>query len=795
MGDSCGLAHSSDLCPPGAQLCPLAEQLPDIVARFDRRFRHVYVNRWVEAHTGIAAAEFLGKSSRDLNMPEPLVELWETALQRVFETGEASTLEFEFATPGGPAHFEARLVPERGRNGRVRSILCISRDVTECRTAEETLRQTGQMLQALIQASPIAIAAIDLEQRVTMWNPAAERIFGWKKAEVLGRPLPTVPTEGEAEFRARLNQGWNGKPTISWEARRLTKHGGTVDVCVWTAPLYDPSGAVTGIMGMLADVTEQKRIEAALRRSEELTRRVLEAVPASVILLDSSGQIVAANQASAHMFGMPCEEIVKLHLMDFATRTIWEDGTDCRIEDLPVSRCLRTGQAERSSIVGVRRADGGILWAYCSVSPLLDPDSGAQTGAVVISLDMTERKQAEAERIRYAAQLQQLAAASSIIHSGSSVSQIVRVVTEKAQEIVGANVCGTVLLSSGRQRAVRHVALSAAERYADWRGRGLLPEKLALAQLVCSRNIPIRLDQAALDAHPDGNLAVDRERFPPLRGWLAAPLLDRNGKNVGLIQLSDKVDGDFTADDEAILVQLAQMASVAIENTRLLDQVRSGRQDLQALSQRLLEVQESERRHLARELHDEIGQLLTGLRFAVDAAARKHGQAAENLEPARDLITALIGRVRALSGDLRPGMLDDLGLLPTLLWHCDRYRAQTGVRVRLHHHGLEDRRLDAAVETAAYRIIQEALTNVARHAQVSEAAVRVRLNGAWLRLEVEDRGAGFELFAGDCALSSGGLSGMRERALLLGGRFEIDSRPGAGTLLRAELPITALTKP
>jgi signal transduction histidine kinase len=131
-------------------------------------------------------------------------------------------------------------------------------------------------------------------------------------------------------------------------------------------------------------------------------------------------------------------------------------------------------------------------------------------------------------------------------------------------------------------------------------------------------------------------------------------------------------------------------------------------------------------------------------------------------------------------------MLDDLGLLPALLWHFERYTAQTRVRVRFEHHGLERRLPSPEAETAAYRIVQEALNNVARHAGVGEVAVRIALDRGAFRLQIEDRGAGFDP---EAVLASGvgcGLSGMRQRAALLGGRLAITSAPGAGTRLTAE---------
>jgi PAS domain S-box-containing protein len=210
---------------------------------------------------------------------------------------------------------------------------------------------------------------------------------------------------------------------------------------------------------------------------------------------------------------------------------------------------------------------------------------------------------------------------------------------------------------------------------------------------------------------------------------------------------------------------------------------------LQALSRRLLEVQEQERRYLARELHDEIGQLLTGLQLSLQASGRLDGpEAGQYLRESQKLVRELALHVRDLSLRLRPTMLDDLGLLPALLWLFDSYTARTQIQVAFQHSGL-DERLGPDVETAAYRIVQEALTNVARHAQVSEVGVRAFRDNGSLHLQIEDHGPGFDVAVHQNSGRSAGLSGMHERAALLGGRLGVESGPGIGTRVSAVLPI------
>jgi PAS domain S-box-containing protein len=217
--------------------------------------------------------------------------------------------------------------------------------------------------------------------------------------------------------------------------------------------------------------------------------------------------------------------------------------------------------------------------------------------------------------------------------------------------------------------------------------------------------------------------------------------------------------------------------------------LKKSAEQLKTLSRRLMEVQELERRNIALELHDEIGQVLTGLKFTLEVSTKLPvAEVGDSLAQARGLVNDLMARVRKLSLDLRPAMLDDLGLLPTLLWHIEHYTAQTHIRVNFKHSGLEQNRFAPEVETVAYRVVQEALTNVARHANVHEATVRVWTHQDTLAIEVADAGRGFDLEA-VVGCETSGLTGMRERAMLAGGQLKLESNVGEGTRLLAELSI------
>lgn len=223
--------------------------------------------------------------------------------------------------------------------------------------------------------------------------------------------------------------------------------------------------------------------------------------------------------------------------------------------------------------------------------------------------------------------------------------------------------------------------------------------------------------------------------------------------------------------------------------------LKKSAEQLKTLSRRLMEVQEMERRNIALELHDEIGQVLTGLKLTLEVSTKLPAtEVGESIAQASGLVNELMARVRKLSLDLRPAMLDDLGLLPTLLWHIEHYTAQTHVKVNFKHSGLERERFSPEVETAAYRVVQEALTNVARHANVHGATVRVWTHQEILSIEIADAGQGFDLET-VVGRDTSGLAGMRERATLAGGQLKIESSVGEGTRLLAELNIKRQKEP
>ena len=590
----------------------LVEQIPAITytASLDDAGDLLYVSPQVEQIMGYAPSEYASEPQlwRAQIHPDDSSRVLE-ALRQCRENGSALRMEYRVL------HREGRVlwvrndaVVVRGADRQPLFLQGVLVDLTERKQSEAMLRQTNATLATIIDASPVAITALDAAGCATIWNPAAERLFGWQAHEVLGQPLPIIPPgagNGTAPEHERP-----GKRQAGIDLRRRHRDGTPLEVSLWAAPLHDAQGQANGLMVLYADISDRKRAAAQLAYQAHLLANIQEAV----IATDLEGRLTAWNRAAENMYGWTANEVLgrsRHEVLPEAPNPAHSAAAQQGLETLGYYRADLTQ----------RRRDGSPLYVE-AITIALHDDAGQVTGYVSVTRDVSERRQAEAER------------------------------------------------------------------------------------------------------------------------------------------------------------------------ERLHRQVQTTNERLQALSLRLLEVQETERRHLARELHDEIGQQLTGLKLILDMNAFQPGKPVRtSLVEAQDLLGQLMRQVRELSLSLRPAMLDDLGLLPALIWHLERYTNQTNIQVNFQHSGIERRRLPPAVETAAYRIVQEALTNVARYAQVEEVGVRLWRLADRLEIEVIDQGIGFDAQAALRAANSNGLTGMSERATLIGGQFKIESQLGAGTQLRASLPL------
>ncbi len=264
-------------------------------------------------------------------------------------------------------------------------------------------------------------------------------------------------------------------------------------------------------------------------------------------------------------------------------------------------------------------------------------------------------------------------------------------------------------------------------------------------------------------------------------------------KIIGVVTVASGRPRHFTDEDLELLAPVAARAAPAVEQARLTETARAAQERLSALSRRVLTAHEEERRRLAVELHDDLGQVLTAVKINLESLQRRPGST-----PSTHLIDAIgsvdqaMQWVRNLALDLRPSVLDDVGLAAALRWYVDRFARQGTLAVHLSIDAAVSR-LEPALETGCFRLAQEALTNIARHAQARHVWFDLHLFGDALELTVRDDGVGFDVAKARARAIHGGsmgLLGMEERVSLMGGELEIVSMPTMGTTVRARFAVT-----
>jgi PAS domain S-box-containing protein len=521
------------------------------------------------------------------------------------------------------------------------------------------------------------------------------------------------------------------------------------------------------------------RVEKALRQSEEKARALLDAHTDSALLMETDGAIVALNEATARRLGKRADELIGVCIFDLFTPDVAERRKAW------IDQVVRSGKPVR-----VEDERGG-RWFDQSIYPILDAQ-GKVVQVAVLALDITERKRAEEALREYADRLRILHEIDTAILAAQSPQEVSRAVLDHIRQLVsylGAGVVlfdfeareGVVLLADGvGESAVRAgtcFSLDALE------GVEVALEVLRRGEIYVTEKIDI-LAQALPE--------LRALRAEGLRAVLIVPLIVQE-ELIGFLGLGAGGGDVFVADQVETVRQLAATLAIAIQQARLFESVRQQREQLRALAARLAEAEEAERQRVARDLHDLVGQNLNALGINLNLV-RKHLPEAttelvrSRLDDSLALVQETSAGIRRVMDNLRPPMLDDFGLVATLHWYGAQFASRTGVAVTVQ--GEEPvPRLAAPVENALFRIVQEGLTNVAKHAQATQVTVTVAADDGGVRLVVADDGVGFDpAHLGPPDGRRGwGLMTMVERAEAVGGRCRIESQPRQGTRVIVEV--------
>lgn len=596
--------------------------------------------------------QIIGKSPLEFTHPDSL-PLTQERIYQLIELGQPVPLVEQKIIRLDGTVIEAEVTAAPYDDQGVKATQVILHDITERKQMEAALYEAHTLVQAIVEASPLAISAIDREGLVKLWNPAAERTFGWSQAEVMGRLSPNVPAEAWPQVQAQLTEEFTGLQRSAWQVRRQHKDGSLLDIELWTAPLLNATGEITAVMGIMADITRRKQAEQVLHQQAE-----------------------------------------RLKILNEISRDTLAQRSPAEIAETTLTHLRQLLHVERGTVALFNEEAGEMIILAAQTKP----GSAFQAG----------------RRLPYSA-------------------------------------LGEWLIP------LRQSQVNMVEDILAWSQ----PSELVTALVA------------------EG-----------VRSYISLPLLAQ-GELIGGLNLGAYTPAAFTAEQVDIAREVADHLAVALRQARLFEQVQAGQKRLEALSRQLLEAQETERRRLAYELHDEIGQTLTAIKLNLQVLQRQPHSSPPPVSESIRMVEQAIEEVRDLSLNLRPSLLDDLGLAATLRWFLDRQAQRSGLNIQLR---IDPPEMETPphLNTVCFRVVQESLTNVVRHAQARQVWVELAARESELRLTIQDDGHGFALEESLKWAIQGvsvGLLGMQERVLLAGGRLEIDSAPGRGTAIRAWLPL------
>lgn len=740
------------------------DSVPDLIAILDDCHRIVQMNRAMAERLGCTATECVGLPCyRVVHGTEAPPSFCPHAASMADQREHG--VEVHEQRLGGD--FLVSTTPMMDDEGRMIGSVHVARDITKRKRIEKELLEEKEILKAVMENTRAHLAYLDPEFNFVAVNATYAEGCGYAKEELVGRNhFDLFPNEeNEAIFRGVRDTGevvyFEDKP---FEFPAQPQRG--VTYWNWTlAPIKDPRGVVIGLVLSLEETTarvraeqglieyqrlletrvtqrteelakaiealkeeiaERKQAEKSVRESERRYRQLAERSLDGFARVDLRGRVVEWNRAFQEMLGYSDEEMPRLNYRDL-TPERWH-----ALEHEMVSRTLAEGYSPLWQEEYVRK-DGTVfpveLRAYLTWTGTGEPD-----GMWAFVRDITERVQARKELERAQARLME---AQQIAHLGNWEWDI------EADELWWSD---EVYRIFGVDREEFDPTYDAFIEFVH-------PEDRERVNLVVEAAVhqgePYSIDHRIV--RPDG-----ADRIVHERGVVS---FDEEGKPL-------------------------RMVGTVWDVTELKDTEMK----LRALSRRLLQIQEEEQRALGRELHDQLGQSLTVLSLLLDRTLRADPKEVEGmLMEAVGMTNEIAAQIREISSQLRPRILDDLGLLPALIWQVDQVNNRTSVKVDFKHAGL-NRRFPAEVSTAAFRIVQEALTNVVRHAGTDGAKLRVWADEENLVMHVEDQGIGFDP-ARMTDEVCGGISGMEERARLFGGEFSLESSPGYGTHVTAIIPL------
>ena len=531
-------------------------------------------------------------------------------------------------------------------------------------------------------------------------------------------------------------------------------------------------------------------MEKKVRESEQWLYAILNSISDGVIALDMEEHIRFINPIAEKLIHKNRLDVIDKPLGDVLS--LFYANSEERVT-IPNVMAFFKNQSLRTGFDALLiRKDGTRIPVEIFISPLTDKD--VQVGMVLAFQDITDRKRTLEEIRLHARRSEALLKAAEQLNARLDLREVLNKVCEICNNTLNTTATSAFLLDPSKN-ILFSITIAVNKEVSDYvfdtqkfSKRFEIPVGLISNILSQPKSVVAikDLQELALPGIP----YLGKIKEMDVRSLAISGMYQNNSLLGILVAHMHGTIREFTQEDLELLRGLTDQATIAAGNASLFEQVITSRERQQALTRRLVAVQEDERRNLARELHDQIGQMLTGLQFSLSALLpQSTNEQKEYIKSIQRLVSNLISQTREISINLRPSMLDDTGLALTLIWHFDRYTSQTDIHVNFQHYNILDKRFKPEIETAVYRIVQEALTNVARHADTTSVDVMIKLEEQVITVEISDQGQGFDFSHIDTS-SHMGLNSMRERAYVVGGLMDIETAPGSGTRIHAEIPLS-----
>src|SRR5829696_8778442 len=655
--------------------------------------------------------------------------------------------------------------------GNLRGFSVVMQDITEKKEAERNLEEAEDRLRTLVEHVPAITYTGEVggDHALAYVSPQIEEVLGFSPREVTADPdLWTHmlhPHDRRWVLAEERRTGETGDP-FALEYRIFARNGRVVWLRDEAMLVRNEEGSPLRWQGFMLDVTKRKKAEEKLRESEELYLNVVEQAAENIfVLVPFTGRILQANASFHQSLGYEAEELRRLTIYDIV-------ADDKETIDRNIHRVVEEGRlsiGERR----YRRKDGTLIDVEVSASAIA---YGGRPALCVVAHDVTQRKEAEEALRRSLDNLLALYETGQILSSSLEGEEIGSRLLEGVRRV--SNLTAAVISIPDEKGELSIWRSSGLD--GSWRRVRLTPEALSARRKVLESR-EHQLLKLSRPEDPQGEHLVS----------LYLPLLVRD-RLVGVLEAyGPEALGEEGAET---LYSLANQAAIALENARLYAELAEREKQLKRLVGKLITAQEEERRRVAYDVHDTLAQTAAAAHQHLQAFARHNPPGSEGgreeLDETLELVREVVGEARQVIYDARPTVLDDYGLAAGVRLQVQTLRSE-GLEVGFEE-ALGDGRLPPEVETTLFRVAQEAMTNVRKHAQASRVHVALDRPGRAVRLQVTDDGQGFQPHAAPRSNGHGervGLSGMRERLSLLGGKFELHSEPGSGTTVTAEVEL------